>query len=143
LGALGRRCADGASGLLPDRCSRAIGTLALGETHARQPQPLRHPWGAVDRAERGLDPFATLGCSIFLRHPYLPKGGEGGQDAMVNYCVGVFPRLPNLPQGAARASRAGCPRQGRQRRFTFVPLIYRPRALISKRRAKLAGPVTH
>ena len=33
---------------------------------------------AADRAERGLDPFATLGRPIFLRHPYLPKGAKGG-----------------------------------------------------------------
>ena len=34
---------------------------------------------AADRAERGLGPFGTLGCPIYPRHPYLPKGAKGGR----------------------------------------------------------------
>jgi hypothetical protein len=43
-------------------------------------------------------------CPIHPRHPYLPKGPKGKGGAVVNYSVGAFPRLPNLPQGAAGAS---------------------------------------
>ncbi len=32
---------------------------------------------ATGRAERGLGPFATLGCPIYPRHPHLPKGAKG------------------------------------------------------------------
>src|SRR5947209_4701983 len=34
---------------------------------------------AADRAERGLGPFGTLGCPIYPRHPYLPKGAKGSR----------------------------------------------------------------
>jgi hypothetical protein len=41
---------------------------------------------AANRAERGLGPFATHGRPIYSRHPYLPKGSEGG--TMLNHRVG-------------------------------------------------------
>ena len=42
--------------------------------------------------------------------------------------------IPTCPRGR-ECQWAGCPPQGPQRRFTFVPVICRPDALISKRRA--------
>src|SRR6266550_7292247 len=60
---------------------------------------------AADGAERGLDPFATLGCPICPRHHYLPKGAKGGRGVVVNYRVGVFPHLRPRP-GPSRRSRA-------------------------------------
>jgi len=33
-------------------------------------------------------PFATLGCPIFPRHPYLPKGNEGDRGCGAKGCVG-------------------------------------------------------
>src|SRR5437660_1277753 len=70
---------------------------------------------ATDRAERGLGPFATLGCPIFLRHSYLPKGAKGGrgcggqlaptaQDGPI-----VFVRFPRALGHVSRHALAGIP----------------------------------